>query len=50
MTIGVDKEPSVDALKKIGEIPAIEEFAFLKLLYSRYHHARVCLLLIWALF
>ncbi|GAV70476.1 2-Hacid_dh domain-containing protein/ACT domain-containing protein/2-Hacid_dh_C domain-containing protein [Cephalotus follicularis] len=31
MTIGVDEEPSRQALKKIGEIPAIEEFVFLKL-------------------
>ncbi|XP_022772215.1 D-3-phosphoglycerate dehydrogenase 3, chloroplastic-like [Durio zibethinus] len=31
MTIGVDEEPSRDALKKIGEIPAVEEFVFLKL-------------------
>ncbi|XP_021283984.1 D-3-phosphoglycerate dehydrogenase 1, chloroplastic-like isoform X2 [Herrania umbratica] len=31
MTIGVDEDPSVEALKKIGEIPAIEEFAFLML-------------------
>ncbi|XVE70141.1 hypothetical protein DITRI_Ditri10aG0047800 [Diplodiscus trichospermus] len=31
MTIGVDEEPSTDALKKIGEIPAVEEFVFLKL-------------------
>ncbi|OMP03916.1 hypothetical protein COLO4_10111 [Corchorus olitorius] len=31
MTIGVDEEPSKDALKKIGEIQAIEEFVFLRL-------------------
>uniref|UniRef100_A0A6M2EHW9 D-3-phosphoglycerate dehydrogenase n=1 Tax=Populus davidiana TaxID=266767 RepID=A0A6M2EHW9_9ROSI len=31
MIIGVDKEPNKEALKKIGEIPAIEEFVFLKL-------------------
>lgn len=31
MTIGVDEEPSREALRKIGEIPAIEEFVFLKL-------------------
>ncbi|KAK8683896.1 hypothetical protein V6N13_039941 [Hibiscus sabdariffa] len=31
MTIGVDEEPSRDALKKIGEISAVEEFVFLKL-------------------
>ncbi|GLT58884.1 hypothetical protein SLA2020_317440 [Shorea laevis] len=31
MTIGVDEEPRKDTLKKIGEIPAIEEFVFLKL-------------------
>ena len=31
MTIGVDEEPSRDALKKIGAIPAVEEFVFLKL-------------------
>ncbi|XP_011017153.1 PREDICTED: D-3-phosphoglycerate dehydrogenase 3, chloroplastic-like [Populus euphratica] len=31
MTIGVDEEPSKEALKRIGEIPAIEEFVFLKL-------------------
>ncbi|KAK9270134.1 hypothetical protein L1049_025710 [Liquidambar formosana] len=31
MTIGVDDEPSREALKKIGEVPAIEEFVFLKL-------------------
>lgn len=31
MTIGVDEEPSREALKRIGEIPAIEEFVFLKL-------------------
>ncbi|XP_044508627.1 D-3-phosphoglycerate dehydrogenase 1, chloroplastic-like [Mangifera indica] len=31
MAIGVDDEPSNEALKKIGEVPAIEEFVFLKL-------------------
>lgn len=31
MAIGVDEEPSKESLKKIGEIPAIEEFVFLKL-------------------
>ncbi|WVZ87454.1 hypothetical protein U9M48_034089, partial [Paspalum notatum var. saurae] len=31
MAIGVDEEPSSGTLKKIGEIPAIEEFVFLKL-------------------
>ncbi|KAF2324328.1 hypothetical protein GH714_012558 [Hevea brasiliensis] len=31
MTIGVDEEPSKEALKRIGEITAIEEFVFLKL-------------------
>ncbi|XP_031267196.1 D-3-phosphoglycerate dehydrogenase 3, chloroplastic-like [Pistacia vera] len=31
MTIGVDEEPSREALKRIGETPAIEEFVFLKL-------------------
>ncbi|KAF6176196.1 hypothetical protein GIB67_023487 [Kingdonia uniflora] len=31
MAIGVDDEPNKDALKKIGDIPAIEEFVFLKL-------------------
>ncbi|KAK8601149.1 hypothetical protein V6N13_059119 [Hibiscus sabdariffa] len=31
MTIGVDEEPSRDALKKTGEISAVEEFVFLKL-------------------
>ncbi|GLT40211.1 hypothetical protein SLA2020_143640 [Shorea laevis] len=31
ITIGVDEEPSKEALKKTGEIPAVEEFAFLKL-------------------
>ncbi|KAM3758163.1 hypothetical protein ACB098_01G022200 [Castanea mollissima] len=31
MTIGVDEEPSGVALKKIGGIPAIEEFVLLKL-------------------
>ena len=31
MTIGVDDQPSPQVLKRIGEIPAIEEFVFLKL-------------------
>ncbi|KAF8024609.1 hypothetical protein BT93_F1702 [Corymbia citriodora subsp. variegata] len=31
MTIGVDEEPCREALMAIGEIPAIEEFVFLKL-------------------
>lgn len=31
MAIGVDDEPTKEALKKIGDIPAIEEFVFLKL-------------------
>ncbi|KAJ0985030.1 hypothetical protein J5N97_003386 [Dioscorea zingiberensis] len=31
MAIGVDEEPDKEALKKIGDIPAIEEFVFLKL-------------------
>ncbi|PON48859.1 Allosteric substrate binding domain containing protein [Parasponia andersonii] len=31
MTIGVDEEPGREALKKISEIAAIEEFVFLKL-------------------
>jgi D-3-phosphoglycerate dehydrogenase len=31
MIIGVDEEPSKEALKRIGEIPAVEEFVFLKL-------------------
>ncbi|CAN6482384.1 unnamed protein product [Victoria cruziana] len=31
MAIGVDEEPSKEALKNIGEITAIEEFVFLKL-------------------
>ncbi|EXB89233.1 D-3-phosphoglycerate dehydrogenase [Morus notabilis] len=31
MTIGVDDEPSREALKKIGDISSIEEFVFLKL-------------------
>ncbi|KAL0906400.1 hypothetical protein M5K25_024892 [Dendrobium thyrsiflorum] len=31
MAIGVDEEPEKDVLRKIGEIPAIEEFVFLKL-------------------
>lgn len=31
MTIGVDEEPDIETVKKIGEIKAIEEFVFLKL-------------------
>jgi D-3-phosphoglycerate dehydrogenase len=31
MTIGVDEEPSKEALKRIREIPAVEEIVFLKL-------------------
>lgn len=31
MAIGVDDQPSKETLKKIGDIPAIEEFVFLKL-------------------
>uniref|UniRef100_A0A0D6R955 D-3-phosphoglycerate dehydrogenase n=1 Tax=Araucaria cunninghamii TaxID=56994 RepID=A0A0D6R955_ARACU len=31
MAIGVDDEPAKETLKRIGEIPAIEEFVFLKL-------------------
>ncbi|XP_058217058.1 D-3-phosphoglycerate dehydrogenase 1, chloroplastic-like [Rhododendron vialii] len=31
MAIGVDEHPSKDALKRIGEIPAVEEFVYLKL-------------------
>ncbi|KAH7575309.1 hypothetical protein ACOSP7_005180 [Xanthoceras sorbifolium] len=31
MAIGVDEQPSRETLKKIGEIPAVEEFVFLKL-------------------
>ncbi|GKV26385.1 hypothetical protein SLEP1_g35703 [Rubroshorea leprosula] len=31
MAIGVDEPPSKEALKKIGDVPAIEEFVFLKL-------------------
>ncbi|KAJ0640192.1 putative phosphoglycerate dehydrogenase [Helianthus annuus] len=31
MTIGVDEKPSKEALKKIGDIPAVEEFVFLAL-------------------
>ncbi|XP_077225306.1 D-3-phosphoglycerate dehydrogenase [Tasmannia lanceolata] len=31
MAIGVDDEPNKETLRKIGEIPAIEEFVFLKL-------------------
>jgi D-3-phosphoglycerate dehydrogenase len=31
MAIGVDEEPATDTLKKIGEVPAIDEFVFLRL-------------------
>ncbi|KAL3638541.1 D-3-phosphoglycerate dehydrogenase 1, chloroplastic [Castilleja foliolosa] len=31
MAIGVDEEPSKQSLKRIGEIPAVEEFVYLKL-------------------
>lgn len=31
MAIGVDEEPDRETLQKIGKVPAIEEFAFLKL-------------------
>ncbi|KDP41683.1 hypothetical protein JCGZ_16090 [Jatropha curcas] len=31
MTIGVDEEPSKQALKRIGEVSAVEEFVFVKL-------------------
>lgn len=31
MAIGVDEEPEKETLKNIGEVPAIEEFVFLKL-------------------
>uniref|UniRef100_A0A1J3EQP2 D-3-phosphoglycerate dehydrogenase n=1 Tax=Noccaea caerulescens TaxID=107243 RepID=A0A1J3EQP2_NOCCA len=31
MAIGVDDQPSKETLRKIGEIPAVEEFVFLKL-------------------
>eukprot|EP00268_Persea_americana_P028745 TRINITY_DN2787_c0_g1_i1.p1 TRINITY_DN2787_c0_g1~~TRINITY_DN2787_c0_g1_i1.p1 ORF type:complete len:619 (-),score=126.53 TRINITY_DN2787_c0_g1_i1:422-2278(-) len=31
MAIGVDEEPNKETLKNIGEVPAIEEFVFLKL-------------------
>lgn len=31
MAIGVDDQPSNESLKKIGDVPAIEEFVFLKL-------------------
>ncbi|KAI3463174.1 hypothetical protein Pfo_019837 [Paulownia fortunei] len=31
MAIGVDEEPDKDTLKKIGEVPAIDEFVFLDL-------------------
>lgn len=31
MAIGVDEQPNAETLKKIGQIPAIEEFVFLKL-------------------
>ncbi|KAJ6804078.1 D-3-phosphoglycerate dehydrogenase 1, chloroplastic-like [Iris pallida] len=31
MAIGVDEEPTKETLRKIGEVPAVEEFVFLKL-------------------
>jgi len=31
MTIGVDEKPSKEALKRIREIPTVEEFVFIKL-------------------
>lgn len=31
MTIGVDEEPTKEALRKIGDMPAVQEFVFLKL-------------------
>ncbi|KAF7814593.1 D-3-phosphoglycerate dehydrogenase 2, chloroplastic-like [Senna tora] len=31
MAIGVDEEPSKDTLQKIGSVPAVDEFVFLKL-------------------
>ncbi|KAI3431120.1 CitMHS domain-containing protein [Psidium guajava] len=31
MAIGVDNQPSKETLKKIEDIPAVEEFVFLKL-------------------
>ena len=31
MAIGVDEPPSNNTLKRIGEVPAVEEFVFLKL-------------------
>ncbi|XP_027126545.1 D-3-phosphoglycerate dehydrogenase 1, chloroplastic [Coffea arabica] len=31
MAIGVDEEPDKDTLKKVGEVPAVEEFVFLEL-------------------
>ncbi|RDX82573.1 D-3-phosphoglycerate dehydrogenase 1, chloroplastic, partial [Mucuna pruriens] len=31
MAIGVDDQPSKETLKRIGEVPAVEEFVFLKL-------------------
>ncbi|XP_016461776.1 D-3-phosphoglycerate dehydrogenase 3, chloroplastic-like [Nicotiana tabacum] len=31
MAIGVDEQPSKESLKRIGEIPAVEEFVYLKL-------------------
>jgi D-3-phosphoglycerate dehydrogenase len=31
ITIGVDEKPSKEALNRTGEIPAVEEFVFLKL-------------------
>uniref|UniRef100_A0A6N2LSA9 D-3-phosphoglycerate dehydrogenase n=1 Tax=Salix viminalis TaxID=40686 RepID=A0A6N2LSA9_SALVM len=31
MAIGVDEEPNLESLEKIGQVPSIEEFVFLKL-------------------
>ncbi|KAL8127114.1 hypothetical protein AgCh_014144 [Apium graveolens] len=31
MTIGVDEQPSKESLKRIGEVPSVEEFVYLKL-------------------
>lgn len=31
MAIGVDDQPSKQSLKRIGDVPAVEEFVFLKL-------------------
>ena len=31
MAIGVDEQPEEDALTKIGQVPAVEEFVFLNL-------------------